>query len=204
MLVGNAIGPSLVLPARRHHGEAEFFGDRPADEAPYGMRLPAGGFHDGGERGAFRLPEHGHGLGLFAAIAPLLGDWRGFRGSRLLCCACGPLLRDSGDQALDCLPDAGDRGFAVSELFNIPEVIEAGRTGESVPGIDQAGSGPVRRECTELLFSGKGLQVCASRKIGVQGDVVVGIDGVCCHCDTIHHSVRLENQLKSAASEQKV
>ena len=51
------VGTLLLLAAERFDPEAHFLGQRSADEAAHGVRLPGGQFHNLGERGS-RRPAH--------------------------------------------------------------------------------------------------------------------------------------------------
>src|SRR5437588_70904 len=58
-----------VLSLRRRYGQPHLLSEGAADEAPYGMRLPAGSFHhflQGGSAGPFQQIDH---LGRLATVA---------------------------------------------------------------------------------------------------------------------------------------
>src|SRR5688572_3025260 len=68
-LGSDPIGTLLPLGTRRLDPEAQFLGERPADEATDSVRLPAGGFHDLGKGRALLALEQLKYLGFLAALA---------------------------------------------------------------------------------------------------------------------------------------
>jgi hypothetical protein len=56
-LRGNAVGALLGLGAEGLDLQPELLGEHAADESAHGVRLPAGGLHDFGERRALLAPQ---------------------------------------------------------------------------------------------------------------------------------------------------
>src|SRR5262249_53479387 len=198
LLRRNAVHALLVVVAEGLDFEAQLFGEHPADEAPYRMRLPAGGLHDLAERRALGSPHQFENLGLLAALARLFAALLGSggllgRGGLLLRPlglrrVRGALWRNGRRQGLRRLPDAGQGRLAVFEL------LDRGDARQAVPEFDQLGAAAPARtgyrprggQLRQLLLASQvfgsgdagGLGVLERRE---HSDVVVAIDGECRH-----------------------
>src|SRR5207247_7604566 len=67
--LADAVNALAVLAACGVYGQPHFLAQRPADEPAYRVGLPAGGFHNLGERRAALALEQAQDLSLLAAVA---------------------------------------------------------------------------------------------------------------------------------------
>jgi len=151
------------------------------------VRLPAGDGLDVSQRGALGPAEQLDDLRLLAALARRGG--LGFGGGLLPRAAAfrhalGALWRGGGLQSLDGLPDPGDRRLAVGELLDGLQLAERRRAGEAVPDLGEFIAAHALDQLFEFLLARKSVDVLARRDFlggGIDGDVVVAIDGEDAH-----------------------